>query len=319
MGASDLISVAIPAYNAEATLPETLRSALSQQRVELEILVVDDGSKDATCDVAASFGAPVRLVRQANAGVGAARNTALAQARGRWVAFLDADDVWEPDKLRRQLDALRCSGAGLCYTHVRLVDEEGADFECDERWVAPGPRPQGWVFRRLLFEGNSVCTSSVLVRRSLLERVGPFSCDPLMSEDYDMWLRVAWHAPLRYLSEPLTIYRVLSGSYYRADPLRARRRALAAIDAAVHRVGLTHPKDLRALRRRRADIYFGLAYELERRGDRASAARWYLRALREWPAAPRAVAQLAALGLPGGVRTALRPHLGPLRRLLGRR
>lgn len=319
MGSAGLISVVIPAYNAEATLPETLASAVAQRGVDFEVVVVDDGSQDGTADVVSSLGAPVRLVRQANAGVGAARNKALTAVRGEWVAFLDADDLWAPDKLQRQLEALRRSGsAGLCYTGVRLVDGAGQEYTSAERWARPGPRPEGWAFRSLLLQDNPICNSSVLVSRHLLSRVGPFSCDAAMSEDYDMWLRVAWLAPLRYLTEPLTSYRVLTDSYYRADPRRARLRALAAVDAAVARVGLDRPKDRRALRRRRADILFGLAYELERRGERVEAARWYLRALRQWPADPRVALQLAALGAPRRVRCAARPHLGLLRRWLGR-
>jgi glycosyltransferase involved in cell wall biosynthesis len=114
----DLVSVIIPAYNAAATLPETLASVLAQRAVDLDVVVVDDGSTDGTGEVAAQLGAPVRVIRQENAGVGAARNRGVDVARGRWVAFIDSDDLWEPDKLRLQVAAMneptacaRCGGA----------------------------------------------------------------------------------------------------------------------------------------------------------------------------------------------------------------
>ena len=103
----NLISVVIPAYNATATLAETLRSALRQTHAELEVIVVDDGSKDGTRAMAESFAAEdprVRVISKANAGVAAARNTGIDAARGDFIAPLDADDLWHPDKLRLQLE-----------------------------------------------------------------------------------------------------------------------------------------------------------------------------------------------------------------------
>src|SRR5262245_39908172 len=100
------VSVVIPSYNSAAYLPAAIDSVLAQTARDLEVIVVDDGSTDDTPDVVARYGPPVRGIRQANAGVAAARNRGIAEARGRYIAFLDADDTWEPVKLERQLGEL---------------------------------------------------------------------------------------------------------------------------------------------------------------------------------------------------------------------
>ena len=107
-----LVSVLIPAFNAQATLLQTLQSVERQSFGDLEVIVVDDGSRDDTARIAADFAARdtrFRLVRQANAGAAAARNAALALARGEWIAPLDADDLWHPDKLARQVQCLKAA------------------------------------------------------------------------------------------------------------------------------------------------------------------------------------------------------------------
>src|SRR5262245_20179101 len=115
------VSVVIPCYNAGRFLKETLESILAQTRPALEVIVVDDGSTDDSAAVAGAFGPPVRVLRQSNQGESVARNRGLDEARGDWVAFLDADDVWAPDKLERQLAAVEGSpGVACCHTGFYL-------------------------------------------------------------------------------------------------------------------------------------------------------------------------------------------------------
>jgi glycosyltransferase involved in cell wall biosynthesis len=120
------LSAVIPAYNAEAWLGQAIESALAQEEVALEVVVVDDGSTDGTAEVLATFGDRIRLVRQANRGLPAARNAGIAAARGDLVAFLDADDTWEPSKSRRQLAYLAAHPAcGLVFCDVHRMDPQG--------------------------------------------------------------------------------------------------------------------------------------------------------------------------------------------------
>jgi glycosyltransferase involved in cell wall biosynthesis len=171
------VSAIIPAYNAARTVGRAVESCLSQTYPPIEVLVVDDGSVDGTVEVVASFGAPVRLERKANGGPASARNYAAHLARGNWLGFLDADDWWLPRKLEKQLSLATSDDVAVIQTLTGGSTEQ---------------IPLEVTFSQL-WEGNLVCTSSVLIRRSMFERLGGFNEDPqlISSEDYHLWLRVA--------------------------------------------------------------------------------------------------------------------------------
>lgn len=312
-----LASIVIPAFNAEETLEETLDSVLAQRGVELEVIVVDDGSEDSTAEMARGFGSRVRVVQQPNRGIGAARNRGIAESRGQFIAFVDADDLWHPDKVRLQVERLgaplrchdcpsdSCQG-GLCYTGVKLIDVRGQPLTISIPWARPGSRPEGWIYRNLLFEGNTITTSSVLVCRRLIGQAGDFSTDRTVSEDYDMWLRLSRLAPICFISQPLTLYRVLDLSYFHVNPTVARMRTLKTLQMAVERFGLEQPWDRIRLRRHRAYLYFSIAYELIHLGKDDEAISWLLKSLREHPLATRSLLHLLSLPLPAVAREHLR-------------
>lgn len=172
------ISVIIPAYNAAPFVGRAIESALAQTYAPLEILVVDDGSTDETALVVAQFPAPVCLLRQDNAGPAAARNHGAREAKGEWLALLDADDVWLPEKLERQSVFADDPHVGLirCFREGQLPDDEA------QREI---------TFERL-WERNCIANSSVLVRRSAFEAVNGFDEDRtiISVEDYNLWLRI---------------------------------------------------------------------------------------------------------------------------------
>lgn len=204
------ISVIIPAYNAARTVGATVDSVLAQTFTDFELIVVDDGSTDETADVVATRSdARLDLVRTENRGVSAARNRGLARATGAYVAFLDADDAWDPAKLERQLGALtQTPKAGLCFTSAQIVDDRGRPtgvdmaVECADFTSA------------LLLEGNIVAGggSSVLARTQLVRDAGGF--DPALSQcaDWDMWLRLSLQTKFVPIREALTLYRRALGS-----------------------------------------------------------------------------------------------------------
>jgi glycosyltransferase involved in cell wall biosynthesis len=213
----ELVSVVIPAYNAAATLPDTLASVLAQTYRWIEVVVVDDGSVDATSAIVvatAARDARVRLVRQANTGVAAARNRGIAATGGRLIAFVDADDIWVREKIAKQVAALEAAGetAGLCYTWFDTIDANGMILQPVGR-----SQHQGAVLAALCennFVGNG---SSLLVRRTALERVSGFDASLHTSgaqgcEDYDLLLRVAEHYDFVLIQEALVGYRVVAGS-----------------------------------------------------------------------------------------------------------
>ena len=208
-----LVSVVIPAYNCADFIGDALDSVLDQGYPALEIIVVDDGSTDATCDVVARRGSAVTLVRQANAGAAVARNAAMERARGRYIAFLDSDDLWLPGKLRLQVDHLESrADVGLCCTRWHLLQPDASGRYRVERAAAPGsvavdPKFAGWVYCALLLDCE-VWTSTVVMRRELARSVGDFDAKLRRGQDYDYWLRASRLTKIDRLDAPLALYRM---------------------------------------------------------------------------------------------------------------
>lgn len=236
-----LVSVIVPAYNAAATLAATLRSALAQSHAEIEIIVVDDGSADETARVARAIAAQdprVTVARQVNAGVAAARNRALAMARGEFVAPLDADDLWHPAKLARQLARIReMPEATMVYCWSADIDADGLISELRSD-VA---RFEGDVMAPLLV-ANFIDTSSVpLIRREALIAAGGWEEDlhrrnAQGCEDWVLYVRLAAAGPV--LLEPafLVGYRQSATAMSR-DTGRMRRSMALVHEEAARRIG----------------------------------------------------------------------------------
>ena len=196
MSSDPVVSVIVPAYNASSTIAEALRSALAQTLRETEVLVVDDGSTDDTAAVVervAERDGRVRLIRQANAGVATARNAAIASARGTFVAPLDADDVWYPEKLAAQVARMEQGGErmGMVYSWMVVLDEAGR--------VVGGAFPchaEGDLYLPLVYVNFLGCASVPLFRRAALDAVGGYDATLHARggqgcEDWDLSLRVA--------------------------------------------------------------------------------------------------------------------------------
>jgi teichuronic acid biosynthesis glycosyltransferase TuaG len=222
--ADPLISVIVPVYNGAEYVAAAVESALAQTVRELEVVIVDDGSTDTTPAIAAELAARdsrVVVVRQANRGLAGARNTALRHARGSYVGFLDADDLWLPQKLERQVPYLR-PGA-IVYGDAQLVDDAGealgrlskhldievADFD-------------------VLLSHNVIPVVTAVVDRTLL--VDPFAEELRSAEDWHLWLRLAAAGhTFTYIPEPLAVYRIRAGALS-SDPAWMARWRLAALE-----------------------------------------------------------------------------------------
>ena len=206
------VSVVLPAYNAIIYLPETMKSVLSQTFDDFEVIVVNDGSSDGTEQwVSQITDSRVKLISQKNQGLAVARNTGIAHASGKYIAFLDADDLWEPTKLEKQVCVLDSNPeAGLVYTWVGYIDEQGESTGRVVKYQAEG---DVW---KILLERNIVeCGSVAMVRRSCFKAVGVFDWNLSffnVNEDWDMWLRIAACYPFNVIKEPLTYYRQSSTS-----------------------------------------------------------------------------------------------------------
>jgi glycosyltransferase involved in cell wall biosynthesis len=206
---SALVSVVIPAFDAQATIEAAVESVLAQTHREVEVVVVDDGSTDATAARVARFEPGVQCVRTPNRGVSSARNRGIEATSGPYVAFLDADDVWEPAKLERQVAELEADPeAGACFTGAWMVDADGRELE-----YMPARHYDDYCAALLLH--SMVVTqgsSSLLVRRDVVDRCGGFDSRFSQSADWDFALRLSLATRLVGVDEPLVRYRSVAGS-----------------------------------------------------------------------------------------------------------
>jgi len=209
---TSLVSVIVPAYNAQAFIGETIQSVINQTYSDWEMLIVDDGSTDETAEVVKTYlGDPrIKYFHQSNQERSAARNHGIRRASGEYIAFLDADDLWLPDKLRRQVDYLNNHPeVGLCFTNRTLINSKGVPIPAPKITV-PLDKDQ---FSELL-KVNFISNSTVMTTRSIVNRVGLFdeSLPAFGSEDWDMWLRIARFYPIYFIDKPLMLYRVHVGN-----------------------------------------------------------------------------------------------------------
>lgn len=202
------VSVVIPAYNAERFLAATVESALASTFRDLEVVIVNDGSKDGTQAVAESFGSRVRVVNQANAGMSPSRNRGIESSDSEFIALLDSDDIWHPAKVAAQVDALtQRPGYGFSFSDFIFWDgQDRPGFAEEPRTGAVDPGFDGWIYHRLIVE-NWALPSSVLFRRSAWRHLGPFLCDDYKTDDWEYLVRGSRHHRYVRLSEPMVLYR----------------------------------------------------------------------------------------------------------------
>jgi glycosyltransferase involved in cell wall biosynthesis len=222
-------------------------------------VVVDDGSRRPVEPLLARWQGRLTVVRTANRGVAAARNTGIQRSTGDFIALLDQDDVWRPDKLARQLSVLLAQpDVALVHSDVLFRDERtGRTYHADR----PRASLSGDCYRRL-FSGSSISACTIVVRRSALDAVGLFDEAIRGTDDYDLALRIARHFPFAYIHEPLATYRFhdANWSHRSLDMLRGELRvvekAIAEDDRLHERVGV------RAIRARRGDLLRSIGYRL---------------------------------------------------------
>lgn len=309
------VSVVIPTYNRAEHVMGAVRSALDQSRPPAELIVVDDGSTDETPDLFAEVEAPVRYVRQENAGVSAARNRGVREATGDWIAFLDSDDRWHPDKIERQLAAHGVErGVRWSTTNAYLVPDTSVraeqGYEAFERGfplLVESGQDAGWWFSRhlrpasvgasegrrpvyvgdlfpILLRGNLIQPSGLMIERKLFERVGGFREDRRLAEETDLSLRLAaTGATAAVVMAPL--YRWVVGDYesltssQNTAPLI--RNALESLEKVVGRQDSLSPAERMAYEAGRTSLHRRLAYTLLSdlsRGDARGVARDVMKA-----------------------------------------
>ena len=265
----------IPAYNAEGFIRAAIDSILAQTRPVDEIIVVDDGSKDNTRAVVESYGERVTFVQQANGGPSVARNNAAQRAKSSLIAFLDADDEWEPRKLELQTEAFeKHPDAVLSYTALLMLEPDGRE------WVQPAVAAES-LAKKLRFGNPSILPSCVMMPRQALLDSGGFVTNLRGSEDWDLWLRLQKRGPFLAVNEPLTRYRMsntgLSGN---ADHMLNEAKSMVE-DRLLD--GLTGAD--RWLWRKRILSYLDYKAALTARasGEHAKELRYLAQSLAGWP------------------------------------
>ncbi len=194
------VSVIIPTYDRADLIVETLESVWMQTFHDYEIIVVDDGSTDGTAELFAALGKRTVYRRIEHGGQGAARNAGLEIAQGEYIAFLDSDDLWQPNFLEKATGALdRNPKVGFVYCDYATFDERGIIGTAE---MPPRYKLGGRLFGELL-ESDFICTGAILVRRACFDQVGGFDPCLVPVEDWDMWLRLARRYDAVYVDEPL--------------------------------------------------------------------------------------------------------------------
>jgi glycosyltransferase involved in cell wall biosynthesis len=298
------VSIVLPTFNRLQYLRPAIDSVFAQTFTDWELIVADDGSEGETAAYLEGLANPprvkvLRLPRTGNPG--AVRNAALRAARGEYIAFLDSDDVWLPQKLSSQIASLRSHPErGWSHTAFAVIDDSGELLTgARARWW---PATEGWILDRLIKMETVIAIPSVVVRRQLLEQVGGFDLKQRMCEDYDLWLRLAVLSEIDGVRETLLLVRS-HREHFHKDPIvfedrgRALEKLLAADTArSLHSI----------LRRERAKVAAGLARSQAICGGRRAALRTLARSsqyswgYREWwlggaEAAARALAPASIL------------------------
>ena len=222
------VSVVIPAYNAQRTIRETLASVVAQTVDELEVIVVDDGSTDGTSAAVEALGdRRISVLHQANAGHAAARNTGIASARGRYLAFIDADDLWLANKLERQLQVLeRDPQIRALQCAVVFVDDTLAPMFVGDSVEGPNQ-----LFDVLCFRGLPGMMSTLIVERTLFDELGGFDPSLIILQDWELAIRLARRGALYSIRDPLALYRIHAGNQSKTIQLQVEpgERVLARV------------------------------------------------------------------------------------------
>lgn len=271
------VSVLVPCYDAEPYLRQALDSVAAQTLAPLECIVVDDGSTDASARVAATYGPPFRLIRQANRGRAAAMNRAIAEARGDVIMFLDADDFWLPQMVAAQVRTMVETGAEMVYAQPVRCDENGVDLPTR----FPDPVPQRCLPD--LLRSNRLNGCGACVRTDVLRKVGGFDGRFWPADDYHLWLRIAVEHRIAHQPEPLGRYR------YYSEQASAGRLGMALVELKA-KLDFLHRH--RAVRRQlgRAcikeaveDPFFATMQRWQVGGQQRAARRLARTYLRHWP------------------------------------
>lgn len=276
------VTVVIPTYNRADLVCEAIDSVLAQTYCDFEIIVVDDGSTDRTQEVVSVYGQRIRVIRQENQGEAAARNTGIHEATGEFLAFLDSDDLWFPDKLKSQMEFLDVSpSVPWVYSDAEMFNgETGRTLSLISRSLR---MYRGDVLHRLIMR-DFIPSPTPVIRREIFEEVGDFWPSP-KATDWDMWLRIAACYPVGLVDKPLARYRIHQKMITKDQSWETKHyTCVAVIERAVAR----NPNKLASLKSRAmANQCIVTGQYLLGQGDRFQARRMFVQAIHHSSLAPQ--------------------------------
>ena len=251
---SPLVSILTPVYKGEHFISNAIESVLAQTYPNFELLIVNDGSPDESADVIRPYlvDPRIRYFEQPNAGVAAARNCALAHASGKYVGFLDQDDLWLKDKLAFQVEFMEAHpDVALVHTFQEYVDESGGEVDTDFINVEP---VSGNCFPQL-FEKNRIAVLTVLVRRAAILEVGGLNSHAARADDYELWLQISLRYPIGFLDKVVARYRVHNANASH-DAMQMTEAELIVINSILSQRELVESQVGRAvIRKRLAELH----------------------------------------------------------------
>lgn len=257
------VSVVIPSYQSQETIRDAIECALGQNSVDVEVIVVDDASTDGTVGLVEALADPrLRLIRlQANGGTGRARNVGIGAAEGKWIQFLDADDLIEVNKCARQLEQ-----AGDA--DVVVSDWELVDYGTGKRLRWSGKVKNPHVLEAKIYLSNQIPIHAALVKKSLMDRIGGFVPE-IYHEDWEFWIRaVTMGARFKFVPDQLAVYRVKKGSKS-YDKIDTKKRNILCLEQIAGQAYAPAIKARLEESRRKLKIDLAAMYYREGHGDRA--------------------------------------------------
>jgi glycosyltransferase involved in cell wall biosynthesis len=297
------VSVIIPAYNCAALLAEAIASVRAQTYEDYEVIVVDDGSDDDTAEVAEKLAAgwpKMRAIRAEHKGLAAARNRAVAEMKGRWIAMLDADDLWTPQKLRRCMDYLaEHPGLSIVYTPMAPITLDGKLIKGHSKPCLAGRLTEQ------LFQSIFVHDPAAVIHKRVIEACGGFDESLPVSVGHEFWLRVSTQFEFGLIDEPLALRRWSEQSLTRRNRSRGRRIKAAMLERFYFEKGGDRLLPRRAAMRRLSSVHYKAGKLLLAEGDPQQARVYLVKAvkykptnLRAWPVllAAAAASLLAGTG-----------------------
>jgi glycosyltransferase involved in cell wall biosynthesis len=272
------VSVIVPAYNCAELLPQAIDSVRAQTYTDYEVVVVDDGSEDDTWPVAQRLAASwpkMRAIRAAHGGLAAARNRAIAEMRGRWIALLDADDLWKPEKLQRCMEFLAAHPElSIVYTPMAPVRMDGQVMEGHSK-----PCHAGRLTEKL-FQSIFVHDPAAVFHKRVIEQCGGFDESLPVCVGHEFWLRVSTRFAFGLIDEPLALRRWSQQSLTRAHRSRGRCIKAAMLERFYLQRGGEHLPDRDAAARRLSRVHYSAGKILLKERSFADARRYLGQAIR---------------------------------------